>query len=109
MFTKFNEYELLEIFENEPALVAEKETGIFVYSKENGHGFQLLLTLSIYEKKCNLSLAYCDFIKPIFDVELENVESIQCLDGKLRIISKDNDDIVIFFKPNFSIKFGDLV
>ena len=47
MFTKYDEYELLELFLNEPVEICEKEAGIFLYNQEDIHGFKLSLYMSI--------------------------------------------------------------
>lgn len=103
MFVQYDEYELLELFESEPISIAEKEAGMFIYSLSDALGFKLVMNLSVYENQCNVSLSYAD--KTIFDFQLSNVKSIKS-DGKhLRIYRKDNErDIIIGFKPNFSLK-----
>lgn len=108
MFTDFNEYELLEIFEREPISIVAEGAGIFLYTKNDHHGFELSMILSIYEKKCKISLIFDGFINPIFDFELTNVESLKCSNGNLRIRRKDGDDIEISFKPNFAINSENL-
>jgi hypothetical protein len=107
VFIKFDEYDLLELFEKEPTLIAEKEAGLFIYSKIDNHGFKLLLNLSIYENQCNISLDYHEMV--IFDIKLQEVESIKSDGSQLRIKRENIDrDVVVEFKPHFSLKIDNI-
>lgn len=48
MFIKFDEFELLELFCKEPIVLHEKETGMYIYSKQDKHGFCIYLFMSMY-------------------------------------------------------------
>ncbi len=90
MFIKYDEYELLELFEKEPVVIGDEEAGMFIYSKNDDLGFKLVLTISIYEKQCNLSLNYQSLAIPIFEFNLLEIDALICEDQKLKIISHDN-------------------
>lgn len=102
MFTKYDEYNLLELFGKEPAYIGEKEAGICIYTCTDEHGFNLTLSLSTYEKKCDISLDFRN--KIIFDFSLKDVSRIEAEDGTLRINRTDNDrTLIIRFAPSFSL------
>jgi hypothetical protein len=105
MFIKYDEYELLELFENEPVVIGDKEAGMFIYSKNDDLGFKLVLTISIYEKECGLSLNYKNFKSSIFDFKLKDIDRITCDNQKLKLLSNNGDkNIEVTFKPIFSLK-----
>ncbi|EEG76139.1 conserved hypothetical protein [Dethiobacter alkaliphilus AHT 1] len=107
MFIQYDEYELLELFESEPILIAEKEAGMFIYSLSNALGFKLVMSLSVYENQCNVSLSYVDDI--IFDIQLSNVKSMKSDGKQIRINRKENKiDVIIGFKPNFSLRIDNI-
>lgn len=105
MFIKYDEYELLELFEKEPVVIGDEEAGMFIYSKNDDLGFKLVLTISIYEKQCILSLNYQSLATPIFEFNLLDIDAIICEDQKLKIISHDKEKRVeVIFKPHFALK-----
>ncbi|MES9689210.1 hypothetical protein ABWK31_17400, partial [Bacillus sp. JJ353] len=62
MFIKYNEYDLLELFENEPVIITHQDAGEFNYTYEDNQNFKLILTLEVYQKTCGLSITYNDCI-----------------------------------------------
>ncbi|GLC89312.1 hypothetical protein [Lysinibacillus piscis] len=105
MFIKFDEFELLELFEKEPMVIGDAAAGMFIYSKKDDLGFTLVLTVSIYEKQCNLSLVYPNFETSIFEFELKNIDRIIGEDQKLKILRHNSEkSIEVIFKPHFALK-----
>lgn len=105
MFIKFDEFELLELFEKEPIVIGDEAAGMFIYSKKDDQGFKLVLTLSIYEMQCGISLNYKNMGSSIFDFELKDVGTIIGEDQKLKILSRDNEKIIeVLFKPHFALQ-----
>lgn len=102
MFIIYNEYELLELFESEPIAIGEPEAGMKIYKKEDKQGFKLVLTISIYEQECLLSLTqgYCQ--NPIFDLKLTDVNKIYS-EHDMLYIKYGEKFISIGFIPNFSL------
>lgn len=102
MFTKYEEYELLEFFQKEPVYIGGKETGICIYTCTDEHAFNLTLSLSIYECKCDISLDYKN--KIIFNFCLKNVSNLESKDGTLKIYRGDNDrTFIIRFDTIFTL------
>ncbi|CAH1190390.1 hypothetical protein PAECIP111893_00308 [Paenibacillus plantiphilus] len=102
MFTIYDQYELLELFESEPIVIGEPEAGMNIFKKEDKYGFKLILTISIYEKECILSLTQRDCPNPIFDLRLTDVNKIYNENSTLYIMSGEKL-ISIGFHPNFSL------
>ena len=104
MYIKYDEYELLELFENEPVSVFDDEAGVFIYSRNDNLGFKLVMTMSIYEFECDISLNNDSYQKPIFEFKLKDVDSIKCEADKMLFIRKEREQsIIIHFKPNYSV------
>jgi hypothetical protein len=102
---KYDEYELLKLFEDEPLVMVDDQTGMFMYSKDDDYGFHLLLTMSVHESKCSVSLSYKHFKGVIFDFELEDISQIKGKNNRLTILGNDgNTEVEISFKPHFSLK-----
>ena len=106
MFTFFDEYDLLELFNAEPITTGPEGTGLYIYSKNNSNGVKIVLSLSAHEHKCSISLGI-DGVS-FFQVELKNVEYLRRKDGYLRIHqSNSDDDYSICFYPEFFFRIGD--
>ncbi|MDR7246916.1 hypothetical protein [Priestia megaterium] len=102
---KYDEYELLELFEAEPSVMVDYQTGMFMYNKDDDHGFHLLLVMSVHESQCSISLSYKHFKGLIFDFELEDISEIKGENNRLTILGNDgNREVEISFKPHFSLK-----
>lgn len=105
MYIEYDEYELLELFCNEPISIHEKEAGMFIYSKQDSFGFKLIMNLSIYEKNCSICLTHKDLIKPIFDIKFDDVKRIKGESDKLIIyLENDGRNVIVYFKPNFILE-----
>lgn len=102
---EYNEYELLELFEDEPLVMVDDQTGMFTYRKSDDYGFKLILTTSVHESKCSVSLGYEHFKGVIFNFELEDISQIKGENNRLTILGNDgNTEVEISFKPHFSLK-----
>jgi len=103
MFTKFDEYELLELFESEPSFIGPEEAGLYMYSKLNRNGIQLILIVSVYEYKCTIVFAINEV--EFFEAKLKNVEYLRREGDCLRIHRTDSaNDYLIYFFHNFYMK-----
>ena len=98
----YDEYELLEIFESEPSIIVDKDTGIYNYQKNDDCGFSISLYISVHETFCILTLKYKNFTDPIFSVKLNDVIKIKADNNKLIVSQKSAKDVTVYFKPNFS-------
>jgi outer membrane receptor for Fe3+-dicitrate len=103
VYIQYDEFELLELFCNEPIAVHEEEAGIFIYQTQDDYGFELIMNISVYEKKCSVSLSYKDYKKTIFNFEMSDVKEIKGKDDRMIIYYGVDKAINVYFKPNFSI------
>lgn len=102
---KYDEYEMLELFEDEPLVMIDEQTGIFTYRKMDNYGFNLSMTIWIHESRCSVRLSYKHFKGLIFDFELEDIRQIKGENNRLTILGNDdNREVEISFKPHFSLK-----
>ncbi|PFP14474.1 hypothetical protein COJ92_23530 [Priestia megaterium] len=102
---KYDEYEMLELFEDEPLVMIDEQTGIFTYRKIDDYGFKLSFTISVHESQCSVSLSYKHFKGLIFNFELEDISQIKGENNRLTILGNDgNREVEISFKPHFSLK-----
>ena len=107
MYIVYNEYDLLELFGNDPVYIGEKEAGICFYSCKDRLGLNLTLSLSIYENECDISLDFNN--KVIFHFNLKDVSSFNLNNKTLHINRIDNDrTLIIGFSPNFTLNIENI-
>jgi hypothetical protein len=97
MFIKYDEYELIELFESEPTPIFEEEQGIFQYSKEDNAGIQLIFTLLVYESRCQISLNLKKFESRLVEFEFNNVSKFAKSEGRLLIYTEENTEPFTLF------------
>ena len=49
MYIKFDEFELLELFGNEPVSIGDLEAGELIYSLSDDKGFKIVMFMNVYE------------------------------------------------------------
>ncbi|EOQ22281.1 hypothetical protein COE20_28645 [Bacillus cereus] len=102
MDIKYDEYELLELFESEPEDFLIEGAGVYLYRKIDSLGFKLIMIMSVYENTVNLSLSYNEGC--VFDVNMESVERVYTRNDILHIqCSEEKKAIEVRFKPHFAI------
>lgn len=100
----YDEYKLLELFESEPEELYQEGAGFYLYDKIDKLGFQLLLYISQYENKCNVSLSNDMYNWTIFEFELHDIESIKNENECLKIRGNSGKtEVGIQFKTHFSL------
>lgn len=101
MFIKYDEYDLLELFQNEPvSITGNIDDGELIYSYQDSQNFKVILTLDVYKQTCSLSITYNDSI--VFTGDFFNVTSIKKRDSDM-VIHVDEEDRV---KVKFSKQVG---
>lgn len=106
-FLKYNEFELLELFESEPNIVFEPENEVVIYSKTDYRNVTLTMLISVYENQCQMELKTLfegEYI-PIFDIDTRDVIMIKGDNEKLIIHRASKRNIEIRFKPSFMFTF----
>ncbi|MGE7885772.1 hypothetical protein [Bacillus sp. NPDC094077] len=107
MDIKYDKYELLEIFEDEPEDYYISGAGVYKYSKTDNLGYKLLMYMSVYKNTVVLNLLLTE--KTIFDTNIASVEKVYTREDTLYIqCSGENKIIKVKFKPYFSIKIEEL-
>lgn len=93
MFIEYDELDLLELFEGEPAsITGNKKDGKLIYTYKDEQNFQLVLTLNTYAKTIRLSITYNDFI--VFEGDFADVTSITKKDDRAMIIHVNKEPIL---------------
>jgi hypothetical protein len=97
-FIQYDEYELLELFQNEPVSVGDDVcAGILMYVYEDNNNFKWVFTLDVYRKVCTISITYKDY--SVFDGEFLNITEIRKRERDLIIRIKGMEKVKIkFFK-----------
>ena len=102
MYIKYDEYELLELFCNEPISIAEKEAGELIYSFEDYKGFKLIMLMDVYGNKCNVTLTFQELI--VFTCKINEVESINKINDEMVIRDKSKNVLKVKFKKQIGIE-----
>ncbi|MDA7028017.1 hypothetical protein PJ311_15700 [Bacillus sp. CLL-7-23] len=103
MFIKYDEYELLELFESEPDSIADDpDAGILIYSYKDNQDFELILTLDVYQLTCSLGITYKDFI--VFSADFQNVTSIKKVENFLVISIGEEEKIKVKFTKQVGVE-----
>lgn len=102
---KFDEFDLLELFESEPTYVhGDEQAGVFMYSKKDLKDVTLVFIFDVYESYCEFSLNLYEGRHTICEYRVDNVKSLNKVGENLNIVSKDDNEVVkISFKPNITI------
>lgn len=105
MFIKFEDYEMLEFFENEPISVGEVEEGKYIYSIKDGEDISLVLSIDTYAQIVDITIR--NNIGTIFSGEFKNVIEIRkndrnelfiILSGEGRLVLKRNPQVGVIIE-----------
>lgn len=90
MFIKYDEYDLLELFQSEPVSISGNiDDGELIYTYKDDQNFKVILTLDVYQQTSSLTITFNDSI--VFSGDLNNVSSIK-KDGKVMVINVGEDE-----------------
>mgnify|MGYP003550882158 FL=1 len=90
MFIKYDEYDLLELFQSEPVSISGNIVdGELIYTYKDDQNFKVILTLDVYQQTSSLSITFNDSI--VFTGDLNNVTSIK-KDDKVMVINVGGDE-----------------
>ncbi|WP_099223068.1 hypothetical protein [Listeria costaricensis] len=103
MYIEYDEYELLELFLNEPSsLYDNEEDGEVSYTKKSQSDFELTLFIHTYQMECELYLSFKG--KDIFSVELKEIVNIIKKDNIMSINSAKKELVQVYFGEDFNIR-----
>lgn len=101
MFIKYNELQLFDFFESEPAVIGEYEAGDYIYSYQQNN-FKIVLLISTYEMYIEISITYNNNI--IYSQKHDNVLEIRKTDsGILRVLLDKEKTIIIKKEPQIGV------
>ncbi|PJZ01342.1 hypothetical protein CPT06_04550 [Bacillus vallismortis] len=104
MFTTYNEYDLLELFDSEPVSVSSDPLAeVFMYSIQDMKGFKLILTMDVYALKCNLSLTFNELI--VLESKLVNVTQLKRCNSDLFIYIHNEPKVKVKFNKQLGVIF----
>jgi hypothetical protein len=107
---EYDEYDLLELFENEPKMPYEEDVGIYEYTRKDAHGYTFKMNLYAYDATCILSLFHENLKFTLYEIDFQKVETIDCKEDKLFIHQANSkDDIVVYFKPTYTLRFEECI
>lgn len=103
MFIKYDEYDLLELFQKEPvSITGDLDAGELIYSYKDNQNFKLILTMDVYKQTCSLSITYNDFI--VFTGDFNNVTSIKKIDKDMVINIGEEERIKVKFSKQVGVE-----
>lgn len=101
MFIKYNELQLFDFFESNPAVIGEYEAGDYIYSYQQNN-FKIVLLISTYEMYIEISITYNNNI--IYSQKHDNVLEIRKTDsGILRVLLGKEKTIIIKKEPQIGV------
>ena len=101
MFIKYNELQLFDFFDSEPAVIGEYEAGDYIYSYQQNN-FKIVLLISTYEMYIEISITYNNNI--IYSQKHDNVLEIRKTDsGILRVLLGKEKTIIIKKEPQIGV------
>ncbi|EOO71768.1 hypothetical protein ACQVPC_21365 [Bacillus mycoides] len=103
MNIQYDEYELLEIFEDEPEDYFIPGAGAYRYSKKDKLGFELVMIMCYYEEAVSLNMFYEN--KCIFETKMESAKRIYTRNDSVYVQGGvENKTIEVKFKPQFMVQ-----
>ncbi|MCR3761848.1 hypothetical protein KYB31_23005 [Clostridium felsineum] len=102
MYIKYDEYDLLELFCNEPVSIREIEVGEFIYSLKDDRGFEIVMFIDVYGRVCEVTITYQELI--VFTCKIENVESINKVNDEMVINDKNKGILKVKFKKQIGVE-----
>lgn len=103
MYIEYDEFELLELFLNEPdSLTGDMEDGEVSYTAKIQSGFELTVFIHTYQLECGIYLSYND--KDVFSTVLKKVLKIVKKDNIMSFESDSKEIAEIYFGDIFNIR-----
>ncbi|MGX9290925.1 hypothetical protein ACSLGF_06800 [Bacillus sp. A015] len=96
MFIKYDEYDLLELFQSEPvSITGNLDDGELIYTYKDDLNFKLILSLDVYKQTSSISITFNDFV--VFSGEFSHVTSIKKHDRTLIMYVKEEERLKVKF------------
>ena len=102
MYIKYDEYEMLELFNNEPVSIGSVEEGELIYTYRDNKDFSVTLYMNVYAQLAELTLSYKENI--VFNSKIKDVISVEKVGETLIIDSGDEKRIRLKFSPQVGVE-----
>lgn len=103
MFIKYDEYDLLELFQSEPvSITGNIDDGELIYSYKDDQNFKVILTLDVYKQTSSLSITFNDSI--VFTGDFNNVVSIKKNDKTMVMNVGEEEKIKVKFYKQLGVE-----
>lgn len=102
MYIKYDEYELLELFCNEPVSIGDLESGELIYSLKDNKGFEIVMFMDVYRKICEVTITFQELI--VFTCKIEDVESINKVNDEMIITDKNKSILKVKFNKQIGVE-----
>jgi len=103
MFIKYDEYDLLELFQSEPvSITGNIDDGELIYSYKDDQNFKVILTLDVYKQTSSLSITFNDSI--VFTGDFNNVASIKKNDKTMVMNVGEEEKIKVKFYKQLGVE-----
>ena len=106
MCIKFDDFDMLDFFENEPVFVGEEEGGESIYSIKDRNSFTLILTTDIYAKKIDISITHEN--NTVFAGQFQNIFEIRKSEDVLLVEMEGKKRLVIKKEPCLGVLMEDI-
>ncbi|MDG5471438.1 hypothetical protein P6709_06740 [Jeotgalibacillus sp. ET6] len=103
MFIKYDEYDLIELFQSEPvSITGNLDDGVLIYTYKDDYNFKVILTLDVYEQTSSLSITFKDSI--VFSANFSNVTSIKKVDETMVMVVGAEERIKVKFYKQVGVE-----
>ncbi|UTR15706.1 hypothetical protein MM221_03720 [Salipaludibacillus sp. LMS25] len=103
MFIKYDEYDLLELFQSEPvSITGNIDDGELIYTHKDEENFKVILTLDVYRQTISLSITFNDSI--VFKGHFNNVTSVKKYYKAMVICVRKEDRLKVKFYKQVGVE-----
>ncbi|MGE7978336.1 hypothetical protein [Psychrobacillus sp. NPDC093200] len=103
MFIKYDEYDLLGLFQSEPvSITGNIDDGELLYTYKDETNFKVILTLDVYKQTSSLSITFNDSI--VFTGDFNNVTNIKKDDKAFLIYVGEEARIKVKFYKQIGVE-----
>jgi hypothetical protein len=103
MFIKYNEYDLLELFQSEPISISgNTDDGELIYTYKDSQNFEVALTIDVYQQLINLSISFHDFT--VFTGGFKNVTRLKKTEEAMLIEIDKEDKVRVKFRKQVGVE-----
>ena len=103
MFIKYDEYDLLELFQSEPvSITGNIDDGELIYTYKDDQNFKVILTIDVYKQTSSISITFNDSI--VFTGDFNNVTSIKKVDKAMVINVGEEERLKVKFYKQVGVE-----